>query len=326
MDSTSIRGTRKKGVMSDAILVTGACGFIGSHFVRMLDDTCDDNIVIIDKMTYAADEKNLESIKGRYDLCHGDIADPHIIDEVFKRYRPSRVVNFAAETHVDRSIASSSEFVTTNFVGVQVLLDACLRYNTKRFLQVSTDEVYGDVDDKWFPSKEGDMLAPSSPYSAAKAAADLLALSYVRTHKMDVVITRCTNNYGTNQYPEKFIPLAITKLLKGEKVPVYGTGENVRDWIYVTDHCRGILDALNEGRAGEIYNFSGGTLLSNIAVVKKILKLFGKDESYIEFVKDRKGHDVKYWLNSNKAKDELDWTPAVDFDTGLIETVEWYKK
>jgi dTDP-glucose 4,6-dehydratase len=292
----------------------------------MLDDTCDDNIVIIDKMTYAANEQNLEDIKGRYDLCHGDIADPHMVDEVFKRYRPSRVVNFAAETHVDRSIASSSEFVTTNFVGVQVLLDACLRYNTKRFLQVSTDEVYGDVADKWFASKEGDVLAPSSPYSAAKAAADLLALSYVRTHKMDVVITRCTNNYGTNQYPEKFIPLAITKLLKGEKIPVYGTGENVRDWIYVTDHCRGILDALNEGRAGEIYNFSGGTLLSNIAVVKKLLKLFGKDESYIEFVKDRKGHDVKYWLNSNKAKDELGWIPAVDFDTGLIETVEWYKK
>lgn len=312
--------------MSDTILVTGACGFIGSHFVRMLNDLSDDIIVIVDKMTYAGNIKNLDGIgERRYDLCQADIADPHMIDDIFKRYKPRRVVNFAAETHVDRSITSSTQFSMTNFIGVQVLLDASKMYDVERFLQVSTDEVYGDVTGNWFASKETDILAPSSPYSASKAAADLLALSYVRTHNMDVVITRCTNNYGPNQYPEKLIPVVITKILQGKKVPVYGTGDNIRDWICVTDHCMGIWNALNEGKAGEIYNFAGGELFNNIQVVKKILELFGKDESCIEFVDDRKGHDVKYCLNSQKAKKELGWTPVVDFDTGLIETVEWYK-
>lgn len=313
--------------MSETILVTGGCGFIGSHFIRLLDNMYDGNIVILDKMTYAGDKANLQDIDPtHYDLCVGDIADARIVDEIFKRYKPSLVVNFAAETHVDRSITSANEFTMTNFIGVQTLLDACLRYGTTRFLQISTDEVYGDVVDNWRASVEGDVLLPSSPYSASKAAADLLALSYVRTHKMDVVITRCTNNYGSHQYPEKFIPLAITKLMRGEKVPVYGAGDNIRDWIYVTDHCQGIWEVLNNGVAGEVYNFAGESLLKNIDVVKRILHIMGKDESSIQYVEDRKGHDKKYWMSYSKAKRELGWAPIVDFDTGLVETIEWYKQ
>ncbi len=313
--------------MSDTIMVTGACGFIGSHFVRMLNDMdYDGSIVILDKLTYAGNKENLEGLpEGRYDLCVGDIADAKFMDEIFKRYHPTYVVNFAAETHVDRSIASSTEFTMTNFIGVQILLDACLGYNVKRFLQVSTDEVYGDVCENRKASRETDILAPSSPYSASKAAADLLVLSYVRTHKMDAVITRCTNNYGSNQYPEKLIPLMITKAMMGEKVPVYGQGDNIRDWICVSDHCMGIWMALTQGIAGEIYNFPSGDLRTNIEVVKSILNILGKDESCIEYVKDRKGHDKKYWMSYEKAKEELDWTPVIGFEQGLSETVEWYK-
>jgi dTDP-glucose 4,6-dehydratase len=310
--------------MSDTILVTGACGFIGSHFVRMLNETkYDGAIVIVDKLTYAGKKENIEGIPA--DLCVVDISDATAIDDVFKRYKPNMVVNFAAETHVDRSIVSSTQFTMTNFIGVQVLLDACLKFGIERFLQVSTDEVYGDVAEQRYASVEDDKLAPSSPYSASKAAADLLALSYVRTHKLDVVITRCTNNYGPYQYPEKLIPVVITKALNGQPVPVYGKGENMRDWIYVSDHCAGIWAALVGGRTGEIYNFAGGKLLKNIDVVRRILKLFGKDDRYIEYVEDRKGHDVKYWMSYEKAKRELDWTPVMEFDQGIVETVEWYK-
>ena len=313
--------------MNNTILVTGACGFIGSHFARMLEDIHEGPIVIVDKMTYAGNKANLDGIDpSHYELCVADITDASVMDDIFKKYCPGSVVNFAAESHVDRSITSSAEFAVTNFIGVQVLLDSCLANGVGRFLQVSTDEVYGDVEGNWVASKEGDRLAPSSPYSASKAAADLLALSYVRTHKMDVVITRCTNNYGPNQYPEKFIPLAIKKLLAGQKVPVYGEGDNIRDWIYVTDHCCGIWQALMNGRTGEIYNFAGDSLLTNLEVVRKILKIMGKDESSLEYVQDRKGHDKKYWMDYGKAKNELDWTPVIGFDQGLIETIEWYKE
>lgn len=313
--------------MSGTILVTGGCGFIGSHFVRLLDGMYDGNIVIVDKMTYAGDRGNIGDIDStHYDLCVGDIADARFIDDVFRRYRPCSVVNFAAETHVDRSITSAGEFAMTNFIGVQNLLDASLRHGVGRFLQVSTDEVYGDVRGNWRASIEDDKLVPSSPYSASKAAADLLALSYVRTHKMDVVITRCTNNYGSHQYPEKFIPLVVMKLMKGERVPVYGAGDNVRDWIYVTDHCQGIWEVLNNGKAGEVYNFAGGNMLENIEVVRRILGIMGKGEEMIEHVEDRKGHDRKYWVSYGKVKKELGWVPVVGFDDGLREVVGWYMK
>lgn len=312
--------------MNNTIAITGACGFIGSHFVRMLNDIdYDGSIVILDKMTYAGNQDNLEGIpKNRYDLCVGDIADVNFVDEIFKRYHPTHVVNFAAETHVDRSIVSSTAFTMTNFIGVQVLLDACLNHKVDRFLQIGTDEGYGDVCNNKRASVETDILVPSSPYSASKAGADLLALSYARTHKMDVVITRCTNNYGSYQYPEKLIPLVITKILKGERIPVYGKGDNIRDWICVSDHCAGILSALMGGRSGEVYNFASGELRTNLEVVKRIIEIMGRDEDCIEYVEDRKGHDRKYWMDYGKAKDELDWTPVINFDRGLKETVEWY--
>jgi len=315
--------------MKDTILVTGGFGFIGSNFVHMLFDMgYDGDIVIIDKMTYAADTKNISGdLLRRVNICCVDIADAVSVRAMFRLYQPTLVVNFAAESHVDRSISSSAEFVRSNVVGVQVLLDAAREFGVKRFLQVSTDEVFGDLGVSDSPSKEGDMLRPSSPYSASKAAADLLVLSYVRTHGMDAVISRCSNNYGARQYPEKLIPLAIKKLLTGGKVPVYGKGENVRDWIHVSDHCKGIWAALAKGRKGEIYNFGGGNQTSNITLVKQLVKLTGRKEvDAIEYVTDRAGHDFRYDIDFSKAKSELLWSPQTELWRGMAETVEWYKE
>ena len=315
--------------MKDTILVTGGFGFIGSNFVHMLFDMgYDGDIVIIDKMTYAADTKNISGdILRKVNVCCVDIADAVSVRAMFRLYQPTLVVNFAAESHVDRSIASSAEFVRSNVVGVQVLLDAAREYGVKRFLQVGTDEVFGDLVVSDSPSKEGDMLRPSSPYSASKAAADLLVLSYVRTHGMDAVISRCSNNYGARQYPEKLIPLAINKLLTGGKVPVYGKGENVRDWIHVSDHCKGIWAALTKGRKGEIYNFGGGNQTSNITLVKQLVKLTGRKEAdAIEYVTDRAGHDFRYDIDFSKAKSEFYWSPQIELWRGMAETVEWYKE
>lgn len=315
--------------MKDTIIVTGGFGFIGSNFVHMLADMgYDGDTVILDKMTYAADRKNIpfELLK-KIEVCCVDIADAVSIRAMFRLYRPTLVANFAAESHVDRSIASSAEFVRSNVVGVQVLLDAAREFGVKRFCQIGTDEVYGDLGATSLPSKEGDMLCPSSPYSASKAAADLLVLSYVRTHGMDAVITRCSNNFGPRQYPEKLIPLAIKKLLSGGKVPVYGKGENVRDWIHVSDHCKGIWAALTKGRKGEIYNFGGGNQTSNITLVKQLVGMTGrKEEDAIEYVTDRAGHDFRYDIDFSKAQFELFWSPLKRFSQGLEETVEWYKE
>jgi dTDP-glucose 4,6-dehydratase len=312
--------------MRDAtLLVTGGCGFIGSNFLHMLSQNgWAGKVVNVDKMTYAADQKNLDGLK--LDCCFwcGDVADEMEMARVFDQFKPELVVNFAAESHVDRSIQSAAPFVRSNVVGVQVLLDEARRSGVKRFLQVSTDEVYGSLAMEDPASVETDMICPSSPYSASKAAADLLVLAYHRTHKMDVVVTRCSNNYGPRQYPEKLIPLALKRLAEGGKVPVYGQGLNVRDWIYVEDHCRGIWEALMNGVAGEVYNFGGGNQVRNIALVRMLLELTGKGEECIEYVADRPGHDLRYDMDFSRASRELGWYPTIPFEFGMKKTVEWY--
>ena len=311
------------------ILITGGAGFIGSNFVHLLNDFgLIKNVVIVDRMTYAANLKNLaEGPLKKFEVIKADICDSVAMDRVFEYHKPDYVVNFAAESHVDRSIASSTEFVMSNVVGVQVLLDASRKFGVKRFLQVSTDEVYGDLGFNELPSTETDLLRPSSPYSATKAAADLLVLAYGRTHGMDVVITRCSNNYGPRQYPEKLIPLAIKRLKEGKKVPVYGKGENIRDWIHVNDHCRGIWLALTKGGRNQIYNFGGKTQVKNIDLVRSLVKMFGltADWEGIEFVEDRAGHDLRYDINCWKASAELGWKPEIGFEEGLKGTVHWYR-
>jgi dTDP-glucose 4,6-dehydratase len=313
--------------MNKTILVTGGLGFIGSNFVDMLWSMgYDGKIIIADKMTYAARRANLSMEIGKsVKIFKVDIANAGGIDWIFETYPPALVVNFAAESHVDRSIVSSAEFVMSNIVGVQVLLDACRKHGVERFLQVSTDEVYGDLSMEDAPSREGDILKPSSPYSASKAAADLLVLSYARTHKMDVVITRCSNNYGSRQYPEKLIPLAISKIKAGLKVPVYGTGTNIRDWIYVWDHCNGVWLALQQGKSGEVYNFGGGTQIRNIDLIRELAKLMGKElDDVVEYVADRPGHDCRYAIDFSKARESLGWEPRTRIEDGLHETVRWY--
>lgn len=314
--------------MSETILVTGGLGFIGSNFVHMLNGMGypDTKIVVMDKMTYAADKANLgEELMDKIDLYEGDIADLDFVLDAMLTIKPDYVVNFAAESHVDRSIVSSSEFVMSNVVGVQVLLDVCRKVGVKRFLQVSTDEVYGDLGPLQRPSVETDPLKPSSPYSASKAAADLLVLAYARTHGMDVVITRCSNNYGPRQYAEKLIPLAIKRLQQGLPVPVYGNGSQIRDWIHVSDHCKGILAALTKGKAGEIYNFGGDTQVRNIDLIRMLIRLIGvPEEGSIKFVADRSGHDTRYAIDCRNAKFNLAWKPVVSFEWGLEKTVQWY--
>ena len=308
------------------LLVTGAAGFIGSNFVRMIaaGELAGFNYVsVLDKLTYAGVKANLkpaESISS-YTFYEGDICNPILVTKLLEDVNV--VINFAAESHVDRSIAGASDFVQTNIVGVQVLLDAIKASERNiRFLQVSTDEVYGSIESgSW---TEDWPLQPNSPYSASKAGGELLARSYNRTHGLDVVITRCSNNYGTHHFPEKLIPLFITNLIEGKKVPVYGTGENVRDWLHVDDHCRGIHLALTKGEAGEIYNIGGGTELSNLELTNQILQKMGKNEDSIEFVEDRKGHDRRYSVDISKISSQLGYKPMVNWESGLEETVEWY--
>ena len=312
-------------MMKSPIIVTGGCGFIGSCFLRtLIDSGWDSLILVLDRLTYAGRIENLKDVGDWTVLFQGDIANPADVDAAFEKAKPSYVVNFAAESHVDRSIEGAAEFIRTNVVGTQVLLDACLKHGVRRFLQVSTDEVYGDIPLDVEPSKEADVLMPSSPYSASKAAAELLALSYVRTHDLDVVISRSSNNYGPRQFPEKLIPLMLLNALDDKALPVYGTGENIRDWIHVDDNCKGILAVLEKGAEGEVYNLGGGNQTQNIWIVKTLLKLLDKPESLIEFVTDRKGHDFRYSLDCSKAQVELDWQPEVDFQRGLADTVRWY--
>lgn len=310
------------------LFVTGGAGFIGSHFVRTLlaggyAPYRDADVTVYDKLTYAGNLANLASVADdpHYSFVKGDILDTALLDEVLPGH--DIVVNFAAESHVDRSISGAADFVMTNAVGVQTLLDACMRTGIPRVLQVSTDEVYGSTDGEGF--RETDPLEPSSPYSAAKAGGDLIARAYYVTHGLDVVITRCTNNYGPYQYPEKVIPLFVTNLIDGLSVPLYGDGENVRDWLHVDDHCRAISLVLERGRAGEVYNISGGVAMSNRELTDQLLAACGADWSSVKYVEDRKGHDRRYALDDSKIREELGYMPLTDFDAGLAATVAWYR-
>ena len=308
------------------ILVTGGAGFIGSAFVRMAISETDLNVVNLDKLTYAGNLENLAEIDGnaRYRFVQGDICDAQLVNALVGEERPDAIVHFAAESHVDRSILSPEPVVRTNYNGTFTLLEAARLHRVARFVHVSTDEVYGSLPapaeaDERYP------LNPSSPYSASKAASDLLARSYFVTFKLPVVITRASNNYGPYQFPEKLIPLMITNAMEDRSLPVYGDGQQVRDWLYVEDHCRGILAVLRQGRDGEIYNIGGNRSLPNLDVVHQVLALTGKPESLIEYVQDRLGHDRRYALSSEKLMRETAWRPVMNFETGLARTIEWYR-
>lgn len=308
------------------LLVTGGAGFIGSNFVRRVVDGSlpgIGSITVLDKLTYAGTLTNLKNLNpSDYEFIQGDICDSGLLNGLVSRF--DAIINFAAESHVDRSIAGAKDFVQTNIVGVQVLLDA-IKGSEKdiRFVQISTDEVYGSIETgSW---NENYPLLPNSPYSASKASGELLARSYERTHGLDVVITRCSNNYGSHHFPEKLIPLFITNLLEKKKVPVYGTGKNVRDWLHVDDHCRGIYQVLLNGRSGEVYNIGGGRELTNLEITGLILYAMGADESSIEYVEDRKGHDLRYSVDWTKINRELGYEPEVKFEDGLRDTIQWYR-
>ncbi|MBM4061326.1 MAG: dTDP-glucose 4,6-dehydratase [Planctomycetes bacterium] len=307
------------------ILITGGAGFIGSNFVRMLLLGSDHQLVNLDALTYAGNLENLADVERhpRYVFVRGDIADAAAMAKVFAEHRPEVVVHFAAESHVDRSVLDASAFVRTNLQGTQVLLDQSRAQQVRRFVHVSTDEVYGSLG-AWGYFTEQTPIQPNSPYSASKAGSDLLVRAAVHTHHLDCVTTRCSNNYGPFQFPEKLIPLMIANALEGKKLPVYGDGKNVRDWIHVADHCEGIKKAMEHGAAGEVYNFGGDAERENLTVVKEILRLLGKGEDLIHYVKDRPGHDRRYAMDSSKARALLGWTPRHTFESGLRQTVEWY--
>jgi dTDP-glucose 4,6-dehydratase len=310
------------------ILVTGGAGFIGSAFVRMVLSAPDPvRLVNLDKLTYAGNLENLEPVAAdpRYRFVHGDVCDEGLVDALLTDERPDAIVHFAAESHVDRSIFAPSPVFETNLRGTFNLLEAARRHRTARYLQVSTDEVYGSLA----PPLEADETFPlnaSSPYSASKAGADLLVRSYFYTYKMPVLITRASNNYGPYHFPEKLIPLMISNALEDRTLPVYGDGMQVRDWLYVEDHCRGIRAALDRGREGEIYNIGGNCSLPNLEVVRRLLRATGKPESLIQYVTDRPGHDRRYALSSAKISRETGWAPQVGFDEGLALTVDWYRR
>jgi dTDP-glucose 4,6-dehydratase len=313
------------------VLVTGGAGFIGSHYVRSLlggdlgapAGARPDSVVVLDALTYAGNRANLDPVAAdpRLEFVHGDITDAEVVDGVMSRV--DHVVHFAAESHVDRSIQGAASFVVTNVVGTQVLLDAALRHRVERFVHVSTDEVYGSIPQGSWP--ETHPLEPNSPYSASKASSDLLARAYFRTHGLPVLVTRCSNNYGPYQFPEKVVPLFVTNLLDGLAVPLYGEGLNVRDWLHVDDHCRGIHLVLTGGRPGEVYNIGGGTELANRELTELLLAAVGADWSSVRRVEDRKGHDLRYSVDISKIRDELGYQPRVPFDRGLAETVAWYR-
>ena len=310
------------------LLVTGGCGFIGSNFIRhVLNHYGPAMITNVDALTYAGNLANLagvaESYGERYEFLHADICDAAKIDAALARHQYFAVVNFAAESHVDRSIDSPGDFIHTNVVGTSVLLNAARRHGVRRFVQISTDEVYGSLGPEGKFS-ETSPLEPSSPYSASKASADLLALAYHHTFGMEVVITRCSNNYGPYQFPEKLIPLMILNTLADKPLPVYGDGLNVRDWIHVEDHCAAIVSALLNGQAGEVYNVGSDGEMRNIDVVKMILAHLGKPESLIKYVADRLGHDRRYAIDSSKAHRELAWKPQHRHEQGIRETIDWY--
>lgn len=311
------------------ILVTGGAGFIGGNFVHyMLKKYPNYEIFCLDKLTYAGNLSTLESVidNPKFTFCKGDIADSKYIDKLFSENKFDIVVNFAAESHVDRSIENPQIFLHTNVIGTGVLMDACRKYGNIRYHQVSTDEVYGDLPldrpDLFFT--EETPIHTSSPYSSSKAGADLLVLAYYRTFGLPVTISRCSNNYGPYHFPEKLIPLMISRALANESLPVYGNGLNVRDWLYVEDHCRAIDLIIHKGKIGEVYNVGGHNEKSNIDIVKTILKLLGKNEDLITYVADRKGHDMRYAIDPTKIHNDLGWLPETKFEDGIKKTVDWY--
>lgn len=306
------------------ILVTGGAGFIGNCFIRhMLQKYSNYKIINLDALTYAGNLENLYDVKDNpnYEFVNGDICDKDLVTQIVSGV--DMIVNFAAETHVDRSITGPEIFIETNIKGTMTLLQAAKEFNIERYLQVSTDEVYGTLGDTGYFT-ETTPLAPNSPYSASKAGADMLVRAYYETYKVPTLITRCSNNYGPYQYPEKLIPFFISRLLKGEKVPVYGDGLNVRDWLYVYDHCAAIDAVLHKGRVGEVYNIGGHNEKTNLEITHLILDAMNKDESSIEYVQDRLGHDRRYAISNDKITSELGWKPSVTFEEGILLTIDWY--
>ncbi len=311
------------------ILVTGGAGFIGGNFAHlMVNQYPEDEIVVLDALTYAGNLETLEPIieKPNFKFVKGNICDRDFVDELFKNEKFDIVVNFAAESHVDRSIENPEIFLETNIMGVQVLMDACHKYGIRRYHQVSTDEVYGDLplDRPDLLFREDTPIHTSSPYSASKASADLLVMAYHRTYGLPVTISRCSNNYGPYHFPEKLIPLVISRALAEESIPVYGEGANVRDWLYVRDHCTAIDLIIRKGKDGEVYNIGGHNEKSNLEVVKTILKQLGKSEDLITYVKDRPGHDLRYAMDPEKIETELGWKPEYRFEEGIKVTIQWY--
>ena len=308
------------------ILVTGGAGFIGSNYVKhILNNSKNDDlqVLVLDKLTYAGTLENLSEVidKPNLEFIQGDICDSNLVEKLISNC--DRVINFAAESHVDRSIVSAEEFVSTNVLGTQVILEAIRKKPSIKFIQVSTDEVYGSIEsgswDENFP------LKPNSPYAASKASADLITLAYQKTYSLDLMISRCCNNYGPNQFPEKIIPLFITNLIQGKKIPIYGDGLNVREWIHVDDHCRGLEQIFENGKAGEVYNLGSNAEFTNLELTTELLKSFGLGEDKINYVADRLGHDRRYSLNFEKAANILGFKPGITFESGLLETIEWYK-
>jgi len=307
------------------LLITGGLGFIGSNFVRhILAKYPDYKIINLDKMSYAGNPENLRDVENdsRYKFIKGDICDEGLVNDLVSREKPDVIVHFAAESHVDRSILGPDEFLRTNIFGTHVLLKAAHQYKISRFIHIGTDEEYGSIQNGSF--KESDILNPSSPYSSSKAAASLLALSYFKTYKLPVIVTRSSNNYGPFQFPEKVMPLFITNLLEEKKVPLYGDGLNVRDWLYVLDNCEAIDVILYKGKLGEVYNIGADNERTNKEITEIVLRELGKDEDWIEYVKDRPGHDRRYALDSTKVK-KLGWKPEYDFEKAIKETIDWYK-
>jgi len=308
------------------LLVTGGAGFIGSNYIRtILTERDDIEIINVDKLTYAGNLENLTEIESKknYTFIKGDITNNELIEYIFTKYKIDEVVNFAAESHVDRSILGSEVFYRTNVMGTNVLLEASRRHEVKKYLQISTDEVYGSLGETGLFT-ESTPLSPNSPYSSSKAGADMMALAFYHTYGMPIVITRCSNNYGSYQFPEKLIPLMIINALHDKKLPVYGDGKNVRDWIYVIDHNKAIQLVLDKGVPGEVYNIGAENEMQNIQIIKLILGFLGKSENLIEFVKDRLGHDRRYAIDATKIKTELGWKPEFSFEQAIVKTVEWY--
>jgi len=308
------------------ILVTGGAGFIGSAFVRLVIGNTDSEVINLDKLTYAGNLENLTSVadNARYQFVKGDIADRATVTRVFADLKPDVVVHFAAESHVDRSIHSPEPVIDTNLRGSFTLLQAAHEHRIARFVHISTDEVYGSLEAP-LEADEKYILNPSSPYSASKAGSDLLALAYFKTFKLPVLVTRASNNYGPYQFPEKLIPLMISNALEDKPLPIYGDGMQVRDWLYVEDHCRAILTVLEKGREGEIYNIAGSRSLPNLEVVERIIAITGKPRSLMQYVVDRPAHDRRYALSSEKLTHETGWQPGMDFEAGLAHTIDWYR-